>query len=100
MPKFVRPMIAAVCLLGGVTSAHAEGVTVKVPHGDLDLTDTDDVAVLQDRLRTAIREACRDRGPRALAPGAEDSACVADGMDRGLKIIAEHRERELEAAPD
>ena len=100
MHKFVRPMIAAACLLGGATSAHAEGVTVTVPHGDLDLTSADDVAVLQDRLRAAIRDACRVLGNRGLTAGMEDSACVADGMGRGLKIIAEHRERALEAAPD
>lgn len=89
----------AACLAGLASPAFADTVTVTVNYADLDLTDPQDVDVLHDRLRSALRQAC-DRGlPNVSAAEQVSADCVASGLRNGDEVIAEHRDRALAATP-
>ena len=77
--------------------AMADEITVTVSYADLDLASPADVTILQARLDAALRRACaKDTGPEHAAIVSE---CVESGLANGDKVISEHRERALAAAP-
>jgi len=100
MRKIVRSTLFAVCVAAAATPALAEGLTVKVSYADLDLTVDGDVAKLNGRLEQALEQACRADAAPNLSSSHAVEGCVADGMAKGAKVIADHRSRALAEVAD
>lgn len=88
-------LFAAACVFAVPATAADDGITVRVDYADLDLTNSADVVELQGRLETALESACGLDGAVAWDDKAVAASCVDDGMFKGKKIIARHRERAL-----
>lgn len=58
MHKIVTPAIAALAFAVSATSAWAEQRSVQVDYSDLDLSSDTAVALLEGRIRTAVRTVC------------------------------------------
>ena len=100
MRKFLRSTLFAAGVAAAAAPALAEGLTVTVSYADLDLTLDGDVATLNERLEQALVQACRaDTGPSLFYSHAVEG-CVADGMRKGAKVIADHRSRALAEVAD
>ena len=100
MGKILRSTLLAAWVAAAATPAVAEGITVKVSYADLDLTNAGDVAKLNERLEQELEQACSgNAGPR-LSYSRAVEGCVADGMEKGAKVIADHRSRALAESPD
>jgi len=97
MRKLVRPILAAACVAGFASPAIADEVRVRVSYADLDLTNTEDVAVLNERLAHALRRACRTQVSDGIT--IVDDHCMETGLADGARVISEHRDRALAAAP-
>lgn len=99
MHEFIRPICAAACVAVLAAPALADEVTVRVGYADLDLASPADVAALHARLAEALRQACRTKFAHGLTSRSADDQCVESGLANGEKVIAEHRDRVLAAAP-
>lgn len=74
------------------TSASAEEITVSVSYADLDLSKPSDVATLEGRLATRIRDVCAPSRGWQYRRSTAKSACVSQAMASALVKIAEARE--------
>lgn len=99
MRKFIRPICAAAWVAGLGSPAAADEVTVTVSYADLDLASLEDVAALHERLAEALRQACRTKFAHGLTAKHADDQCVESGLANGERVITEHRDRVLAAAP-
>ena len=99
MRRYLCHALAAACIAGLASPALAETVTVRVSYADLDLTHPEDVAVLHDRLATALRQACARGLPDMHAALQVSADCVSSGLRNGEDVIADHRDRALAATP-
>ena len=77
MRTYLVSALAAFAIAGVSAPAAAETVTISVDYSDLDLTDAEDLATLDTRVRVAAEEACTMPVAR-LAADPVDSFCRAD----------------------
>ena len=95
MRKYLVSALAAFAVAGVSAPAMAETVTISVDYADLDLTDAEDLAELDARVRVAAHQACT-RPFAKFTAYAVDSFCRADLIDAAREEI---RRKTAEMAP-
>lgn len=92
-----KPTFAVFAALAAIlaTPATAEVVSfqVKIPYGDLNLTEKADVAQLRARIRTAVREACTNTDTTSDAN--VDQACLVRTMQAANAKLEQRRSHQL-----
>ncbi|WP_447753177.1 UrcA family protein [Sphingopyxis fribergensis] len=80
----IAALISATPASARPASASTEPVRVVVNHGDLDLTDASDVAVLDQRIRSSVKRACPVM-TRNLRETAHAARCRKSAAARALQ---------------
>jgi len=86
--RFLLPLTALVAVAAPAMAAE-EIVTVRIVHGDVDVTTPAGRAALEARIDTHLRKACALPGTARFAHGrdAVDGKCVADARAAALAEI-------------
>ena len=95
MRTYLVSALAAFAIAGVSAPAAAETVTIAVDYSDLDLTDAEDLATLDTRVRVAANQACTRRFAK-FAASSVDSFCRSDLIVAAREEI---RRKTAEAAP-
>lgn len=90
MRKSIVTFLAAGAFAGVVPASAGQTVTVRVPHGDLDLSQADQVEILKTRINAAANDACRVTSNLYAGWSHVDQTCVRDTTKAAL-AIAEKR---------
>lgn len=89
-------LIAAAPAVAAPPSPHA--VTIRVPHGDLDLASPHDVSVLKRRITAVVSRACRRPGAYASGMATTDHKCRADALEAAFAVVERRRAVQVAAA--
>lgn len=91
MKKFISAAVAAmITAIAATPPAMADDFRVSVSHAGLNLTNPADLAVMEQRIDTAVTAACAD-----ASSASEQSACVSTLKVRALAVL--HRRARLAA---
>ncbi len=93
--------IAATCLaMPGASAANqyewlrggkAEQVTIRVSHGDLDLSDPADLETLRKRFHEAAFRTCNDNDRAPTQVELDRRSCMRDAKRRAISLISDAR---------
>ncbi len=94
------PVIASLLSVAyaGAVQASGRAVTIRVPHGDLDLTSARDTAVLKRRIVTAVDRACRSHRAYSGSFVLTDPKCRADALEAAFAVMERRRAVQVAAA--
>ena len=87
MRKFYVAVLAAATLSIPAQHASAEYVTVRVPYGDLDLWDAEQVQVMKKRIMEVAATACTLRLPFYSNERVVDEKCRAEATSAALAVL-------------
>jgi UrcA family protein len=91
MKKFISAVVAAmITAIAATPPAMADDFRVSVSHAGLNLTNPADVALMEQRIDTAVAAACADAGRAS-----QQAACVVTLKNRALGVL--HRRARLAA---
>ena len=82
MKKFLIASLTAVIATTSVAATASDQVQIAISHEGLDLTKASDVAVMRDRIDTAVATACAK-----VIRLSEREACVRDGTAKAMKQL-------------
>lgn len=80
---------AAVSLLAINAPASAERITIRVDHGDLDLSRPDQVELLEARIERAAYNACRTSSTPYSGRSKVDDSCFREATKAAMAIAQE-----------
>ena len=102
MRKSLFPFVAFAAILSLVpmtaNAATGEPVTIRIPHGDLDLTSQADVTLLKKRIAKAVDRACRAPISYSGALFVGDYNCRTNAMAEALAVLEQRRAVQVAAA--
>lgn len=87
MKKILITALAAAFAMGAAAPVIAGEVGIYISHAGLDLTDPADVAVMEQRIESAVTTACAEVGDSHAR-----AECVSDGKARAMAELS-HRMR-------